>query len=425
MFHEEWEHAMWLEDAKRLWRDKQPFPSDWNGKYRWFWAWHQDPNYTVALLPHQEEHILATLDDREKDLIEKYDLTRGQLQWRRNKISGDCSKQNVMEPEEYFDQEYPDCPEVAFISQGKTVFNQQKLALMLKEAMDLNPWLGRIRYLGDDEYEIVEVKHKSQATFWRFEKPQRGHFYVAGADAAEGLDSGDDSVIPIFDRTDGTRIVEVARLISKDDAEPLGDIAVMLCEFYNDAFLVPERNPPGNATCLRIVRKGYTSVYHHKNIDLFSDRDNPESFTVGFKTLRNTKRQIVEMGQTALRDGQIVLRHPKAIKQWKQFQNIDGKVQAPSGGNDDCVMADLLALFGHFEPGAAPAIWGLQQEEQEKQRRDNEIDALSDQTVVDADISEAVKKSLRRWSDRNRREEKRKSKAMRRRTRRPALNPMQ
>lgn len=54
-----------------------------------------------------------------------------------------------------------------------------------------------------------------------------------GVDAAEGLENGDWSVISIFDRTNGTKMVEVARVRSKTPARELGEMANFLGWMYN------------------------------------------------------------------------------------------------------------------------------------------------------------------------------------------------
>lgn len=174
-----------------------------------------------------------------------------------------------------------------------------------------------------------------------------------GADSAEGLEHGDWSVISIFERF-VDHIVEVGRVRSKTPAEELGELAYFLARMYNNAYLVAERNPPGNAMCAKLVDLGYAGyMWHHRPIETVTNMESPEKFTAGFKTMVNTKAMIVHKGVNGLRNNQIILRHPDAIKEWKQFSCIDGKYNAPSGKSDDCVMADLLALFGN---GEAPPL---------------------------------------------------------------------
>lgn len=133
-------------------------------------------------------------------------------------------------------------------------------------------------------------------------------------------------------------------------------MAVHYGYLYNVAFIVPERAGPGAATCLKIARLDYPMVFHGRDIEMQGNRDSPERFTVGFQMHNQRRNILIGMGVTALKDGNILLKDLDAIQEWRVFQNIDGKKQAPSGFNDDCVMADLLALFGNFGDDAAPPI---------------------------------------------------------------------
>jgi hypothetical protein len=172
---------------------------------------------------------------------------------------------------------------------------------------------------------------------------------VMGIDTAEGLEGGDWSVISIFSRTNGTQMREVARLRAKTPARELGEIANFLGLMYNEAYIVAERNAPGNSTCEKLIELGYTNMYHHRNIESVSNHADPEAFTAGFKTTVTTKPMVCERGVMAIRDDEIVLRHPDAIREWKMFARNDRKYSAPEGFNDDTVMADLLAYFGMSE----------------------------------------------------------------------------
>lgn len=240
---------------------------------------------------------------------------------------------------------------------------------MSRIAKELKPaFLGFIMHDPDDstgfklmkggQYQVSEFGAVVEgANFVQWEKPEPDEAYVIGVDAAEGLEHGDWSVISIFSRTNGTLIKEVARLRAKTPARELGEIANFLGLMYNEAYIVAERNAPGNSTCEKLIELGYANMYHHRNIETVSNHDNPEAFTAGFRTTATTKPMICERGVTALRDHEIILRHPDAIKEWKIFARIDRKYGAPEGHNDDCVMADLLALFGASE---APPLQAYQ-----------------------------------------------------------------
>lgn len=378
-FKEMWDRSRWLHEIVELWKHDLPMPEDWNGKYRAFWAWHQDQGYRVGLSPNAREYVSKTLSMREKQLLETYELDLEQIQWRREKIKNECSQQKEYLPDDYFLQEYPSCPEEAFLAKGQKAFLQHELSLLEKQSDDIIkqvrngervlPFMGHmVRKRNDDaqtEWMMMPMSSFEGSAFVQFEEPKRDDEYVMAVDAAEGLEERDDSVIAIHKRVDPFRIREVARLISKFDPEELAEAAYYLHLLYNEAYLVAERKQPGNATCVKLVKLGCRNMFHFRNPELFSDRDDPESFTAGFDTNRSTKSLIVGMGQTAVRDGLITLLHPEAIKQWKQYEQKDGKYNAPSGKKDDCVVTDLLCLFAH-SPGVAPPLGALRRRREEE-----------------------------------------------------------
>lgn len=359
MFHRNWENALWIEELERLVAEGLPTPKGWNGRVRFFYAWHQSPSNRMPLRGSEAESIRESLDDEEKAGIDQFGWTLEQIKWRRHKIDTDCKDQNKLPPIEYFHQEFPSTPEEAFVTQGDTVFDQRKLKFMQEYGSRLFE-LGKMEHLrlervGENQW--IEVPTKpSNANFRVWARPKAGRHYVIGVDTAEGLEGGDYSVMSIFDRTNGLMVEEVARYRGKCDPEELGELAVQYGYIYNVAFLVPERAGPGAATCLKIARLDYPMVFHGRDIEMQGNRDSPERFTVGFQMHNQRRNILVGMGQSAVKDGNIILKDLDAIMEWKVFQKIDGKSQAPNGFNDDCVMADLLALFGNFGEDAAPPI---------------------------------------------------------------------
>lgn len=366
MFHDEWTNAMWIEDLEKLWAEQQPFPRWWNGKIRFFWPWfNQDENYT-ALEDYEREYIETTLDEEERDLIALHQLSLEQIAWRRKEIAGPCSKQTAMTPSQFFKQEHPSTPEEAFVAKSQSIFDTKKLNAMAIAARDLKPVFTG--FLMHDPHDATGFKLVASgqyivsdhgmsiiegAQFVQWELPNPDEAYVMGIDTAEGTENGDWTVISIFSRTNGTKMREVARLRSKTPAREAGEMANFLGLMYNEAYIVAERNPPGNALVEKLVDLGYGNMFHHRNIETVTNHDNPEAFTAGFKTTVTTKPMICERGVQGIRDDEIELRHPDAIREWKMYARVDRKYGAPDGQNDDCVMADLLAYFGMSE---APAM---------------------------------------------------------------------
>ena len=404
-FHDEFTNALTIEEAWDLLNQDLPFPDSWNKKFKWFWAWWQDGNYRVPVLPHEERQIHKTLSDRERELIRDFDLDYAQLKWRRSKIRGECSKQSQMAPEEYFDQEYPDREEVAFLARSSSPFPMKQLKSM-KEASRIDKPLhfGHLEHqevfdLNNKSLPIWEFKpsgYEEGATFWQWEEPREDSQYVIGCDVSEGLPWGDWSVAVVFDRTDGTFLREAARLIIKTDPEELGEMLVYLARLYNDAFVNCERNKDGSATNIKMVRLEYPHIYHGRDEEQFKAAENPKAFTAGFLTSPKTKRLLVSRGVTSMKDGLILVRHQESIKQWMGFKKKDdGSYGSEDGKNDDCVMADLLAIWGDEE---GPPVVGKRLKEPVRKE-------LPPEQAHQEWLRERVKKIIERDRERNSRNE--------------------
>ena len=207
-------------------------------------------------------------------------------------------------------------------------------------------------------------------------------------------------------------MAEVARYIGKAKPAELGDICVWLGRQYGEAFGVPERNEPGNVTCFKIQQLRYPRTYHRDVPDRFSDHNNSDDdFYVGFHTTQQTKSHIIyQIGVPNLRDRAIIIRHPEAIRQWTIYENNDGIAGAPAGEKDDCVMADLLAAFGHFQPGVAPFI-----QQSEVELILEEMLKLDPKAAMLADLHKKIRERTEQYWAKSKAEERAMSRRSRRR----------
>ncbi len=403
-FHGSWQKAMYFEDVKAYWDQNKSLPPNWNGEFRFFWGWWQDPDYRSPMTQEEAARMKDDLDSEEKDLMDAYGLDLEQIKWRRRKIAGSCSNQKKMEPVDFFRQEYPANPDEAFVASGNQVFNQGNLARIEARSKDQKvKWHGKALFLKEGEIILQEnnTNRWQHSPLVIFEEPKAFHEYVIGGDAAEGLEHGDWSVAAVFDRTDGNQLVEVARYRGKCPARQLGDVIALLAARYNMAFIMQEANAPGNATCQRLIELSVPNMYHRKDEERVGQNLDGESFSPGFKTFKNTKRLIIENAQAILRDRMIELRHPDAIREWKIFTNENGTLTAPPGETDDCVIADALAVYGHRV--TAPGILRPPPDEQENKDPKKE-EAISVQKLVDRKIKRSQRRyrEERRWKQRQR-----------------------
>jgi hypothetical protein len=108
----------------QYWRARQG-----KGDYRGlFFGWHENPKYALTLRPTQVPEILSSLDREEREGIERWGWTPGQIAWRRMMIEDACEG-SVLK----FHQEYPSYDREAFLVSGRPVFDQQILQTRLQE----------------------------------------------------------------------------------------------------------------------------------------------------------------------------------------------------------------------------------------------------------------------------------------------------
>lgn len=366
-FYPAWQDALPFEVVYRHWKDCSRVPEKWNGNYRFFWGWWQDRGYTVPLTRSEHDFLSENLTEYEKELQERYTLSLGQVQWRRNRILNECQQQSDMDPEDYFRQEMPANPDEAFVASGNAVFNQSRLIRLEAQSRDITPkWHGAVSILEGGDYILQDRSgdHEySPLVLW--EEPKKGYSYIIGVDTAEGREEGDYSVISVFNRTDGEQLIEAARFRGKLPPRQTGELAFYLGQRFNHAFIIPEANPPGNATVQRLVELRYPYLYHRRNEELIGGTLPDEHFTAGFRTLKNTKALVINHAEAILREGLLCLKSSPAIREWRMYTRTEQKYGAPPGHHDDCVMADALAIYAHRV--AAPPVLRLVEEKKSEE----------------------------------------------------------
>lgn len=377
--------ARTIEEVKKATYDFEPLPG-WNNFVLFFWSWLDDPNYRQRISDIEKRHLLQTLSAEEQELLDRFKATPEQLAWRRNKIEVDGNAQTELDPADYFHQEFPTELRDAFVARGENVFNP-KILFELEEQAPVPVWTGLAKVKTDEHSDSVTILERPGATELEvFDEVIEGEDYVIGVDTAEGRKDGDFTVISVFWRIDVDAITEAARYIGKANTDEAALITAHLAAHYNDAFIIPEANFPGNATCLTLYRLDCPNMYFREAEEKVSD-ENLKALYLGFKTTPQTKPLIVSEAIRHLRQRGVVLKSKEAIRQWSFYKNEDGKYSAPPGDHDDCVSADMLAIWAHFT-GKCPPLRKYQ--EDAIARTPNDLMWNS----IDAHIRKSTKKPL-------------------------------
>ena len=308
----------------------------------WNRAWRGEGVYTPLFFPwfEMDEYCMPVpkdfvITDEERELKELYDLTDGQLVWRRWCIDSNCNG-NV----EVFQQEYPANPREAFLATGRPVFNISALEAGAQNTSEPKE-VGRVRE--EDGVVVFRSQHKGYLRIWK--RPQDGHRYVIGIDTSQGLADGDYSSMQVVDHK---TLEIVAEWHGHIEPYLLGREAAYLGRFYNLALLVPEANNTGISTIDELRRMHYARIYRR--------RTGPEKVenvaipSYGFYTSRSSKALLIdalaEYINNFVGEKWHKVRNKLLLDECMTYVYDDkGSANAQLGCYDDRVIAAALALL--------------------------------------------------------------------------------
>ena len=205
-----------------------------------FLAWHEAPEYAMPIPGG------FALDEDEYQIQLKYDLTTEQMVWRRYTLVND-----FLGDESWFMQEYPACPEEAFQSSDKCVFDMNAMREM---ESDIREPICRASLSDDGLLENRSGKIK----VWEW--AAHSCKYVVSIDAAGGKESGDKMVAHVL-KIGVHSIEQVAVYVDKIHPSQFGVNCVRLAIAYNNALIAPERNYHGIAVISVIMQRGYYNMH--------------------------------------------------------------------------------------------------------------------------------------------------------------------
>jgi hypothetical protein len=277
---------------------------------RHFYAWFEDPDN--QLTPPKDYEF----EDDDWELLKQFKLLPSQLYWYIVKREEFMDTEDDMEGLRLFKQEYPCTPEEAFQASGA-------------------PYIGIFTY---EELKPIEVEGKLKI----YEKFIEGHRYVIGGDIGAGIGQ-DPSVADVYDIT-SMRQVAVWR-DSWTEPGQFAHVMARLGRMYGDAFLIPELNNHGILT-IDVLKRIYPIVKIYRKIthDAKSGFDKKKK-TLGFLTTEKSKFHLTNALKLYLRRNLVIV-DSQTAHELRCVEEIDGKLQAPEGEFDDCVMAAGLACMG-------------------------------------------------------------------------------
>lgn len=279
-----------------------------------FFAWFENPDYSMPVVPGTE------WTPEERDLKAAYQLTDGQLQWRRWCIANNCGGSLDM-----FRQEYPASPGEAFLHSGTGVFDNEQIVLRLERLPEP---------AGRGEFTDGEWTESETGAITLYELPEEGVPYVLGGDTAgEGSDYFTAIVI---DNVSG-RIA--AKLRQKYSEPEYVRQIYALGRFYNDALVAIETNF-STYPVMKLQEMEYPNQFSREREDTYT-RQMKKSY--GFRTDRQSRpRAIANLVE-------VFSSHPEWFTDRELLEemltfcyNEDHRPEALAGKHDDLVMGAAI-----------------------------------------------------------------------------------
>lgn len=272
--------------------------------------------------PLQEEDLTA----EEIGLVE-LGATYEQLMWRRIKID-DIG-------ENRFHEEFPATPMEAFVSSGSNVFDVKVIQERLSGILKL-----KTMSVPADAPAIIR-KYRDYFKIWKL--PVKNKKYYLGVDTGEGLSGNNDfSVISILGE-DGYQVAEWRS--NKVKPYEFAELVSEIGKYYNNGMLIVEKASAGHTVVDKVRHDfGYINMFKYKAYDQKSGKARRK---VGWETNSKSKPLMILNMQEMFETGQCLINSRDLLNEMKMFQSTDdGKLSAPNGQHDDCVMAFAMALQG-------------------------------------------------------------------------------
>lgn len=328
------------DDFKKRWDDAVSGRSDF---YPLFCAWHELDSYR-----RNAKGIVLT--PKEKELKSLYNLDDEQIAWRRWKIANDCGGD-----ENVFKQEFPSCPEEAFISSGNSVFDKEAIIMQLERIKNQKSYSrGYFEYtkkiIDISNYEISDIKWvKNENGYITLHSPPERYYnkngklikyapYVIGADiSGVGIDYNAAKVVNNITKTTSATLH-----IQNLNEDLLADQLYCLGKYYNDALIGVETNY-SILTNRELEKLNYPNIYFRERFDSASSN---YIKVRGFETNQKTRPLMIGELVKLFRENISLECDEDTLRECLAFvKNSYGRPEAENGSHDDLVIARAICCL--------------------------------------------------------------------------------
>lgn len=208
----------------------------------------------------------------------------------------------------------------------------------------------RLDPLAESQYLVSELIHAEFLKVYKL--PEQGRSYIIGSDCSEGLPTSDNAVSVVVDKETGEECASlIATMTPRDQAWDTWKLS----EYYNDAWILAERNNHGHAMIVKLDDHGAPIMEGPD--ERWGYNTSTQSKIYLYTQLAETFKQVVqekERWEELLEEGQIKEAQivPPLVHTAQIADEIMGverlSLKAPPGEMDDCAVAFAMAQMGRI-----------------------------------------------------------------------------
>lgn len=327
------------DDFKQRWDDAVDGKSDYVPV---FCAWHELDSY-------RRDATGIVLTDEEIKLKELYHLDDEQIAWRRWKIANDCGGDVNL-----FKQEFPSCPEEAFISSGASVFNKEDIIEQIERIRNIKPAkkgyfeydkqvidvdnyeISNIRWVNDEKgYITIHHEPRTVVDFKTNKVIKKAPYVIGGDTAGNGEDYFTAKVVDCITHDRHATLHK-----QNIDDDQYADQLYCLGMYYHEALIGVEVNYSIVAD-RELNKLNYPHIYQR---EVFNKQNQRYMKQTGFATTPVTRPLMIAKLIQLLRDD---ITHECDIPTLREcltfIKTSKGRAEAENGYHDDLVIADAIA----------------------------------------------------------------------------------
>ena len=229
----------------------------------------------------------------------------------------------------------------------------------------------------------IYLKDDHAGELWIWKEPERGHFYIIGADISTG-DGSDYNAVQILDIRTGEQVAEYQ---GRCDMMTYAHFLAKVSTYYNTGLLVPEVTGLGAGVVQKLVYEiGYDNIFvFHNELTMKKKKR-----THGWKTSATSRPLLIQAIQNYFNGMEFKWYSSRLWHELSAFVWVDGKPQADGGNKDDLVMSFAIAAHNRITAMYLFPL-GLTQSQSEEINLDNvnefgELNWKKEQDNQDIDV---------------------------------------